>query len=140
MSFDVKTKVEWNGPDVKVRGRKVVGKTSYETGLVVEGQAKTLCAVDSGRLRGSITTQTRGMGTGTEAPAQASDKISAPGDDLETFVGTAVFYGPYVEFGTRRMDSQPFLRPALDLAKGQVLTIGKKNARFEFKDYLVRPA
>ena len=136
MNHQVKTDLAWNGADVKIRGRKVVNKTAYETGLVVEGQAKVLTPVKTGRLRGSITTQSAGKGTAVEGEAKAADKISAPADDQEVLVGTAVDYGPYIEFGTVRSDAQPFLRPALDLAKGEVLTIGQKNGKMEFKDYL----
>lgn len=136
MSYQVKTDLAWNGEDVKIRGRKVVNKTAYETGLVVEGQAKVLAAVKTGRLRGSITTQSAGKGTAVEGEAKAGDKISAPADDQEVLVGTAVEYGPYIEFGTVGSDAQPFLRPALDLAQGKVLSIAQKEGRMEFKDYL----
>ena len=144
----VKVDVKWNGPDVKLRGKRVVGKTNYEVGLIVERQAKELCPVGEypgtgrvgGRLKGSITTQAAAQGTQPKAPATSQDKIASPNDELEVLVGTAVDYGPYVEFGTRNMDSQPFLRPALDLAQGRTLTIARKNGRWEFKDYLERPA
>lgn len=160
---------QWNGKDVKIRGKRVVGKSTFEIGLVVEGQAKALVPVHMGRLAGSITTQAARQGTNTEAPATASDRIAAPTDDMETLVGTAVEYGPWVEFGTgphwpplaplkewarlvlgdesaayaialkiaqKGTDAQPYLRPALDLARGKVLTITMKNGRYEFADYL----
>ncbi len=136
MSYQVKTDLAWNGQDVKIRGRKVVNKSAFEIGLVVEGQAKTLTPVKTGRLRGSITTQSATKGTSVEGDATGADKIAAPGDPQEVFVGTAVDYGPYIEFGTERSDAQPFLRPALDLAQGKVLSITLKNGRMEFKDYL----
>lgn len=136
----VKVEAQWNGPDVKIRGKRVVGKTAYEVGLAVEGIAKDLCQRMTGRLAGSVTTQSASQGTQPEAPATSQDKIASPNDELEVLVGTAVEYGPYVEFGTRRSDAQPFLRPALDLAQGKTLTIARKNGRWEFKDYLVRPA
>jgi HK97 gp10 family phage protein len=34
-------------------------------------------------------------------------------DGLSAKVGTNVFYGPFVELGTRYMRAQPYLRPAL---------------------------
>lgn len=78
-------------------------------GLLVEGDAKRLVAVDTGRLRGSINTAVEETSNGAIAG-----------------VGTNVFYAPYVEYGTgQRGDSsvdhrldwigqapQPFLRPA----------------------------
>lgn len=129
--------MKWNGNEVKIRGRRVVDKTAYETGLIVEGHAKAFAAVDTGRLRGSITVQAAdGQGTQTEAPATARDQIGKPNAEGEVYVGTAVDYAPYVEYGTMRSSAQPFLRPALDLARGQVLTLVVKNGRNEFKEYL----
>lgn len=136
MSYEVRTDLQWNGQDVKIRGKRVVNKTAFETGLIVEGQAKVLAAVKTGRFRGSITTQSATEGTAVESPATAADKIAPPRDPQEVFVGTAVDYGPHLEFGTVNSDAQPSLRPALDLAKGQVLSIGLKNGRIEFRDYL----
>lgn len=65
--------------------------------LMVESEAKKLCPVDTGRLRASITTEKIGKA------AYA--------------VGTNVEYAPYVEFGTRKMRAQPYLRPALERVK-----------------------
>ena len=127
---------QWNGKEVKIRGNRVVGKSAFEIGLIVEAQAKALCPVDKGLLRGSITTQSQDKGSFPEAPASGSDVIAGPQDDQEVLVGTAVFYAPYVEFGTIRSNAQPFLRPALDLAKGRTLTVMEQNGRFEFAEYL----
>lgn len=55
----------------------------HKAGLLVEGDAKRLCPVDTGRLRSSITT-TKGY----------------DGDNCVATVGTNVEYAPYVEFGT----------------------------------------
>ena len=128
---------QWHGEEVKIRGKKVVGLSAYEIGLVVEGQAKELAPVLTGRLAGSITTQAISKGTAAVAPAGASDVIGKPTDDMEVFVGTAVEYGPHIEFGTIRSDAQPFLRPALDLAKGKTVAIVERNAKMHFKEYLL---
>lgn len=127
---------EWHGGEVKIQGRKVVNKSAYEVGLVVEGQAKELCPVDTGRLAGSITTQSQTEGTRPEAPALAVDVIAKPTDEGEVLVGTPIEYGIYQEFGTLKSDAQPFLRPALDLAMGKVVTIVERNAKMHFQPYL----
>ena len=130
---------QWNGADVKIRGKKVVGRTAFEVGLVVEGQAKLLCAVDSGRLTGSITVKSIDRNTVPSGDgAVGTDLLTIQPTANEVFVGTPVFYGPYVEFGTMYSDAQPFLRPSLDLAKGKVLTIGMRNGKYEFRDYFNR--
>lgn len=138
---------QWNGADVKIRGKKVIGKTAFEVGLVVQGQAKLLCPVNWGYLAASITTQSRTIGTEPDTPVPGPNpkgpnvtpgnmKITPPTDDMEVLVGTPVEYGPWNEFGTYRMDAQPFLRPALEMAKGSVLTLTQINSKWYFKDYL----
>lgn len=132
---------KWNGEIVKEMALKLAGRSSFEIGLVVEAQAKDLCPVakvNGGRLRGSITTAS-GLGRRTNPKgngAVASDKIAAPSEPFETFVGTPVFYGPYVEYGTFRMSAQPFLRPALDMVRGKASGIVQKDAKAEFGEYL----
>lgn len=64
--------------------------------VTVEGAAKRLCPVDTGRLRASITHR---LGEDAESPFAE--------------VGTDVEYAAYVEFGTSRTRAQPYLRPAL---------------------------
>lgn len=58
-------------------------------------------AIRTGRLWGSITWRL------------GQDAISPYAD-----VGSAVFYAPFVELGTRYMAARPFLRPALEAARG----------------------
>jgi len=95
----------WNGNAVKIQGRKVVGKSIYETGLIVEAQAKSLCPVDQGRLSASITTQAIDKGTVPSGEgAVATDIIQKPNDANEVLVGTPVEYAEYQEF-VRMRDS-----------------------------------
>lgn len=82
-----------------------------KAGLLVEGDAKRLCPVDTGRLRSSISTETEDTA-----------------DGAVSFVNTNVEYTPYMEYGTgekgdpslpHRLDWEgipphPFLRPALN--------------------------
>ena len=137
MSVLVTSKTNWNGADVKIKGRQVVNVSAWELGLIVEGQAKLLCAKKTGRTAASITTQSRTMGTTPNGKgAIGTDIIAKPRIDQEVFVGTPVDYAPYLEFGTIRMNAQPFLRPALDLAKGKELTIAEFNGKKYLKDYL----
>lgn len=63
-------------------------------GLVAEGYAKRLCPVDTGNLRNSIT------------------HVVVPGEST-VYIGTNVYYGPYVEMGTVRTKAQPFIKPAI---------------------------
>ena len=90
---------------------KGVQKGVYKAGVLIEGDAKSICAVDTGQLRTSINTQVETKGTKTVAN-----------------IGTNVEQGIYIEFGTgqqgdqsvphnlnwKGMKPQPFLRPAFD--------------------------
>jgi hypothetical protein len=132
------TLTKWDGEEVKRRAEKLAGKSSFEIGLAVQGQAKLLVPRQTGRLGGSITTSS-GFGQKTEPSGQgsvSSDTIQKPNDPFETFVGTPVEYGPYMEYGTRKTSAQPFLRPALDIVRGRALTIVQAGARKEFAEYL----
>jgi HK97 gp10 family phage protein len=70
-------------------------------GMRVQSRARSLCPVDTGRLRSSI--------------------VMRKGRDGRGFyveVGTNVSYAPFVEFGTSRARAQPFLLPAVAEAAG----------------------
>ena len=69
-----------------------LGKAVRDLVLLVEGEAKKLCPVDTGKLRASITPVIESWAAG--------------------YVGTNTHYAPYVEYGTRKMEAQPFLEPA----------------------------
>lgn len=128
----------WNGDEVKRRAEILATKSPFEIGLVVEGDAKMLCPVDTGRLKGSITVAS-GDGKRTSPRGNgniSTDFIRAPSDKFETFVGTPVEYGPYMEYGTIRTSAQPFLRPALDMARGRATAIVQVGAKREFAEYL----
>jgi HK97 gp10 family phage protein len=76
-----------------------VAKELERRAIRVEGAAKHLCPVDTGRLRASV-----GHAVGHDARG------------LLAVVGSDVEYAPYVELGTRNMAAQAFLRPALGAA------------------------
>lgn len=42
-------------------------------------------------------------------------------ENLILTVGTNVYYAPYLEFGTKRMQARPFLRPMYDSAKKDII-------------------
>lgn len=108
-------------------------------GEVVQGVAKKLCQVDTGRLRNSIEVSgekkhkyTYSVGKGKSK--QEYEGIITGGGESAVVVGTNVEYAPYVEFGTglrgdptvaHRQDwegqpPQPFLSPALALSEEKV--------------------
>jgi hypothetical protein len=137
MSFKAESSLTWNGNEAKIAGRNTVALSAYDTGIVIEGQAAALCQVDTGRLRGSISVQSAKRSHVIDpGKAMATDIIQRPSHGDTVYVGTNCFYGPYIEYGTVRSGAQPFMRPSLDLAKGRVVTLIRKNKKVYFKDYL----
>lgn len=80
----------------------------------VTAQAKSLAPVDTGQLRGSIMGEVKGG----EFGHQEGPRINKNPKDGEGYVGTAVLHGIYNEFGTRKLQAQPFLRPAISAETG----------------------
>ncbi len=94
----------------KALARAAVFNGVRKAGLLVERDAKLLCPVDTGNLRGSIHTDVENTAQGAEA-----------------IVYTNVDYAPYVEYGTgekgdpsvshrlgwKGSPPHPFMRPAL---------------------------
>jgi HK97 gp10 family phage protein len=77
-----------------------VAKIITKKAIMVDRMAKQLCPVDTGLLRSSI-----------------NWRLGVDGRGVYATIGTSTHYAPYVEFGTRYMAAQPFLRPALNVAR-----------------------
>ncbi len=100
---------------------KATERALRKIGIVISGWAMVLVPVDSGRLRGSITYAVTDKQSDIQTPAEQKDKIRKPRSKREVWIGTNVGYAPDVEYGTRHMAAQSYLRPALDE--------NRKNAR-----------
>lgn len=98
-----KAKVKWHGDKLI----KEVGLKCFQgiekACLLVEGDAKRICPVDTGRLRASI-----------------AHEVEKSGDEVVGRVGTNVEYGVYQEYGTSTQSGTPYLRPALEKNKGKI--------------------
>lgn len=73
---------------------------------LVKQTAVNLCPVLTGNLRSSI-----------------SHEVIEEQESVIGKVGTGVEYAPYVEFGTKNMSAQPYLRPALNGNKENIKRI-----------------
>jgi len=73
-----------------------IAKDLTRRAIRVESRAKTLCPVDTGRLRSSIRW-----------------RIAREPAGLVAIVGSDVVYAGFVECGTRYMKARPYLLPAL---------------------------
>lgn len=95
-------------------------------GFKVETLAKQLCAVDTGRLRASISVNWAGSGMDegkVDSKAQAGDGIKEPGGQkgLVVVTGTNVIYAPFVEYGTVKMPGRPYLYAAYFSYEGEII-------------------
>lgn len=113
-------RVESHKDEVLKEMEEAIAQALETIGLVAEGYAKRLCAVDTGLLRNSITHAISG-----ESPAiteYKSDKGDEKGSysgsigskkEPAVYIGTNVEYAPYLEMGTSRTGPQPYLKPAV---------------------------
>ena len=76
----------------------------------VEALAKIKAPVDTGALRSSIYVSLKSSNT---PPTSSEESLPTPKDNLTAYIGPSVEYAIYQELGTRSMDPQPFLVPAL---------------------------
>lgn len=76
-------------------------------GVDIAEDARDACPVDTGALRASIYTRMRADGAAVQIGADAPAR-GWLGQGLLDYT-----YALYVEMGTRYMNAQPFLRPAL---------------------------
>ena len=89
-----------------------MGRALRAGALVVEGHAKYYVPVDTGNLRSSI---------GTE------------GDDKRAIVKASAEYAAYVEFGTVKMESRPYMRPAVYSHVGDIEKAAGAQLGYEIK-------
>ncbi len=84
---------------IEAKNKENIQKELLRIAHLIRNEAVIRCPVDTGRLRASIIV--------SEEP----NKV---------IVGTNVKYAPYVEYGTYKMNPQPFMRPAYDLIRSRL--------------------
>jgi HK97 gp10 family phage protein len=87
-----------------------IDKAVQKAGLDCERYAKQRCPVDTGNLRASLHYENTGL--------------------QQCIVGTNVEYAPFVELGTSRQAAQPYLYPAYEQAKSELIS-ALKGLRIE---------
>jgi HK97 gp10 family phage protein len=139
----------------KATAKNVMKRVLLKRAEPIVETARLKAPVRTGRLRESIVAQVRkGGGAGKAAFAQAMRGGAtraeagraaraanrAAGGTVEVLVGPRVFYGSLVEFGTRHSPPAPFMRPAWDSAKGDLLEGIKDDLWKEIEGAVARRA
>lgn len=90
----------------------------------ISGRYDIKPAVDTGRLRASISfitpTQKGGSGQPKPANAQAGDDLTGTAEENSVVVGSNVEYAEKVHNGDSKMAARPFLREGIDRTKDQM--------------------
>jgi HK97 gp10 family phage protein len=98
-----KVKIDWNEAEwtkgmAKAMSEVKIGneKQLRAVGILIQNEARRFCPVDTGRLRSSVN----------------STEVQRDKNGAFVEIGTNVVYAGPVEFGTYKMEPQPYLRPA----------------------------
>lgn len=102
-------------------------KTLTEWGITGEAHAKEIItekgAVDTGRTRNSTTWAIGGEG----AHASGYSGTAPKRDEPCVYIGSNVYYAPWIENGTSKMKARPFIRPAVEDFADQYKEIAERN-------------
>ena len=115
------------------------GRNKRESSFHIASAKGKPPAVDTGRLRASISTNWTGSGLDNAkvkgAVKKGVDKdqgLGNPGGSRSRFkvvVGTRTSYSAFLEFGTGEMAARPFIRPAFEKKRLRINTLLKEMSK-----------
>jgi len=91
----------------------------------ISSDARNFAPVDTGALRKSIRIEKKGK--------LRVSVVAGGGGVINPKTGREVDYAGYVEFGTSRMSPQPYMQPALEKNKDEILRIVKEKVLEVFR-------
>lgn len=94
--------------------RKAISKSSRISGKILMEAAKRYAPVDTGTLKKSI--KVRALKRN-----RRGDVGVVVGTSQREFVGD-LFYGAMVEYGTSKMEAKPYMRPAYEEKKDEIVS------------------
>ncbi len=89
---------------------EILAQAAEAGGQVVLEDAKNHCPVDTGALKASLHIE------------KGKSKKPDIKQEVKILPGKKEYYGTFVELGTTRQATQPYLRPAVDENKEQIAT------------------
>lgn len=101
-----------NSKIIKAQMNEAYKRAAKEIALEMEGIAKENSPVDTGNLRSKI-----------------YGESGKKNGDIIARVGTNTEYASFQEFGTSKMEAQPFIRPARDEMQRESANIVKKHMK-----------
>ena len=107
MTIDI-TEFTSHAGEVSSEMKEAIQAALKEISEQAQSYATMLCPVDTSRLKNSI---------------------EADYDSDTAYIGTNVEYAGYVELGTRKMKSQPFIRPAVLNHRDEYRAIAEKHLK-----------
>jgi len=114
MSFEV---IKYGDP---IKGADdATESTVLATVAAITAQAKLLAPVDDGHLKNSIMWKVQKSKGGNEGERE----IDVNPQKFEGYVGSAVSYSIYQEFGTKHTPAQPYLRPSVFVVESQKMKV-----------------
>ena len=119
-----KTGFEDNTNKVKKEIEDSVAIGLTECAIQLEGEIAIRTPVDTGHLRASISYIAPRRRSPDE---EGSGRLQGDTDSKTAYVGTNVEYAPYVEYGTKRMKAQPYMRTGLDAARPALKEIFRRR-------------
>jgi len=122
MSSGKKSELITYGDPIK-GAKNSIGNGNIAVGMLTATQAKLLAPVKTGQFRNSIQWETPSRRGGiNDSPGETTSETLGrhPSKD-EAFVGSSLARAVWLEYGTRKMDPKPSIRPA-------GLVVGKAGA------------
>ena len=117
MTVTANVKQLWNGREISAEMLEALRDALYASAGNIVSAAKGKVPKATGRLAGTI------------RRARGKDKKEP---DAYVFAGNRrdrIYWHGFVEYGTAKMPAQPYLRPAVDGARSEIISGAKRAAR-----------
>lgn len=99
-------------PNTQLALKQAVQQMVEKATFDIEAMAKVDAPYDTGALQASITSQVEGTFTGAEGLVYSNQE-----------------YAPYQEFGTRYNQPHPYMRPAAERERQELIVLGRTMGR-----------
>lgn len=132
-------KLYWYAPQFTGEVKKARDRGLAKCAEMVAQKASDLAPKDTGRLAASINWATKNQRRGPRHPGKDEDAVKSPDKWGIAVIGTSLYYGRFVEFGTRRMSAKPYLRPARDALARQLPKVFRAEYEQAVREMRAKP-